>query len=111
MNAERWEHVKELFVLATDERSSCRGTALLEACGRDADLFHEVATLLDHHDRSDSFLETPTHGSGSLSGQIESWHVPSDRRIGPYQMSSARAEWESSIGPNKPGRAEPSPSR
>ncbi len=59
MDANRWKKIKEVYDRALDLRGDEREGFLAEACGDDADLRHEVESLLAAHDDAGSFLQSP----------------------------------------------------
>ncbi|MGE3108132.1 MAG: tetratricopeptide repeat protein [Phycisphaerales bacterium] len=59
MNASRLKQVEELFESALAVDQGMRDVFLRSHCGEDMDLLREVRSLLDCHDGSTTFLETP----------------------------------------------------
>ena len=59
MDPERWNHVDKLLQSALDLPAVERELFLRRACGGDAQLEHELRSLLAAHDRADSFLGAP----------------------------------------------------
>ena len=59
MDPERWNQVDKLLQSALDRPEAERDVFLGRACGGDAQLEHEVRSLLDAHDHADGFLAAP----------------------------------------------------
>jgi serine/threonine protein kinase/Tol biopolymer transport system component/tetratricopeptide (TPR) repeat protein len=95
VTAERWEQVKNLFESALGVHPGDRRAFLDRECGDDEELRREVASLLDSHDQSGQFLESPVV---SLKSVIDVPDTPPDaetgdpligRRIGAYELVRA----------------------
>ena len=59
MKPERWRRIEELYHSALERESSQRAAFLKEGCAGDEDLYREVQSLLDHEDKSHTFMEAP----------------------------------------------------
>jgi hypothetical protein len=59
MKPERWQRVKELYHSALRHEESARLEFLREACAGDAELLHEVESLLAYEIPAEQFLEAP----------------------------------------------------
>ena len=59
MTAERWELVKNLFESALNVEPPDRPSFLEKECRGDDDLLREVSSLLDSHDATGQFMESP----------------------------------------------------
>lgn len=59
MTPERWKQVDELLDAALERTPSARPRFLDEACGADAELRAEVASLLAAHEQAKDFIEAP----------------------------------------------------
>ena len=59
MNPERWNQVDKLLQSALERPEAERDVFLRSACGDDAQLEHDVRSLLAAHERADSFLAAP----------------------------------------------------
>ena len=59
MDAKRWGQIKEIYDHALDHCGDEREGFLVEACGDDADLRHEIETLLAAHADAGTFLQAP----------------------------------------------------
>ncbi len=88
MNAERWQRVNELFHSATERAPEERAAFLEEACDGDDGLCREVKSLLNSHERTQNFIESPafevapellvSDGADALIGEL----------IGHYRIES-----------------------
>ena len=85
MAAERWPRVKEILAATLDASPERRSSLLDELCAGDASLREEVASLLEAHERSTSFLEAPIAAAIPLEDQEPNI----GRRLGPYVVESA----------------------
>jgi len=59
MTPERWKQVDDLLDAVLEREAQARPRFLDEACGEDAELRAEVASLLAAHERAKDFIETP----------------------------------------------------
>src|SRR5258707_14455088 len=59
MKAERWKQVNDLFQSTVDRTPGERAAFLDEACHNDEGLRREVESLLNSHERSENFIESP----------------------------------------------------
>jgi WD40 repeat protein/serine/threonine protein kinase len=88
------EHVKEVFLLATDlPDGAARAAYLDEACEGDAELRERVEALLRSHDPDGSFLDVPAVAPMSrwTAGEAATAAIPADggpslRQLGDYQL-------------------------
>jgi serine/threonine-protein kinase len=88
MDAQRWQRVNDLFQAALERPSEERMRFLAEACGDDQKLYDEVASLVNSHDLSTSFLEVP-----AIAADPEAVAPPEPRSltgtvIGPYRIGA-----------------------
>ena len=67
MDPERWHHLSDLFHKALEHEPEHRISFLDEACGDDASLRAEVASLLAYHEQADDLIDTPTHLVGGAA--------------------------------------------
>jgi eukaryotic-like serine/threonine-protein kinase len=87
VDPERWRQVKQIFLAAREQPSDQREAHLDSACGSDAELRREVASLLAADPaEGDSFMQAPLIGRAlAVIGR-----GPSDvwigRRIGPFRI-------------------------
>jgi serine/threonine-protein kinase len=81
-----WERVKTLFNAAVDLAGHDRTVYLRRACGSDAQLRHEVESLLQSHDGAGEFLESTavTKVASAIEEDLTSRWI--GRRIGPYVL-------------------------
>jgi eukaryotic-like serine/threonine-protein kinase len=59
MNTERWQKIDQMFHAALEREALERSAFLLQACAGDDALLREVQSLVNSHEKSDSFIETP----------------------------------------------------
>ena len=79
MDPERWRRVEALFFAALDRTPEQRKAFLDGACTGDAELRHEVESLLAKAERSGSFLKEPLMDRTSVP-------IPPGTLLGPYQI-------------------------
>jgi eukaryotic-like serine/threonine-protein kinase len=76
-----WSEAKRVFAEALEQSPESRSEYLAKVCGADSELYREVVSLLENHDRADSFFEQP------LAATMES---PADpmigKRVGLYKI-------------------------
>ena len=60
MDRDRWNQIDELLQRTLRVEESERGVFVHEACNGDADLEHEILSLLASHEAAGSFLQNPT---------------------------------------------------
>jgi serine/threonine protein kinase len=86
MNPDRWQRIDEIFQAVLSQSPEKRESFLAKACGGDAELFREVASLIAHHGRSAMSWErlTSDYGAGLMS--VPQTVAATGRRIGPYQI-------------------------
>jgi serine/threonine protein kinase len=85
MNAERWQAIGELFEQALPLPAGERTALLDDACGVDAELRHEVVSLLASHNAGGGFLQH------RIEKALASFHDTSVAgtqpvRVGPYRL-------------------------
>ncbi|ARA94176.1 hypothetical protein AWN76_014115 [Rhodothermaceae bacterium RA] len=86
MNAERWEHIETLFERALDLEPAAREAFLDEACGDDAALRGEVASLLASYTAAQPFFaRLADQVEPIVSARLEPPGAP-PARIGPYRI-------------------------
>lgn len=87
MTGANWQKAKQIFLRLRDASPERRFALLEEACGDDAALRAEVASLLDHDANAASFLEEPAlqlrTGANELVAPQDSFV---GRRIGGYEI-------------------------
>ena len=86
MTTADWQRVKTLFSEAVDLAAHDRAAYLRKACGSDAQLRHEVESLLKSHDGVGEFLESTavTEAASSLQEDLTNRWI--GQRIGPYVL-------------------------
>ena len=86
MTTPDWERVKTLFNAAVDLAGHDRTVYLRRVCGTDAELRHEVESLLQSHDGAGEFLESTavTEVASAIEEDLTSRWI--GRRIGPYVL-------------------------
>ena len=87
MNAERHQQVKQVFLAACDLQPAEVAAFLDRACGGDAELQREVASLLEHH-----FSETIVGQSPADTGPAKVWNPPPPSTAGVDPGSGPRPE-------------------
>ena len=88
MTPERWARIKEIFADATAQEVSQREAHLTRACGDDAELRSEVASLLAAHAREDAVIDKPAAAyvtGDALRGGAEQWI---GQRLGAYEITA-----------------------
>ena len=78
MEAGRWQQVKQLFAPPRSCRSR-NARRFRQACPNDPELQRYLESLLEWHDKADTFLEQFTGGipepKSPAAGEIVSWHI------------------------------------
>jgi serine/threonine protein kinase/Tol biopolymer transport system component/tetratricopeptide (TPR) repeat protein len=85
MDPERWEQVKHLFESALALESTERETFISKNAGADEELRREVLSLLDSHDETGDFLESPPM---PLRGIADAEENLVGKRIGAWRLVS-----------------------
>jgi predicted ATPase len=88
MTPEQYEKVGELFHAALDLPRDRRSAFLSGACAADADLRHDVESLLLAHDQAGDFVEGPPATMAGLWLAGQESPEPVSGRIGPYDVLS-----------------------
>ena len=84
----RWSQVERLFNQMLGLPPSERKAFLEKACSRDEDLKAAVESLLEYHQRAESFIETPAMELEARELARERLEDVSGRQIGPYVLIS-----------------------
>ena len=71
MDAERWREIERVFHAVLQAEPSRRATAPEDSCGNDEALRQEVESLLAHHEKAGSFIETPAFATARLTSTVE----------------------------------------
>jgi eukaryotic-like serine/threonine-protein kinase len=61
VKSERWQRLDELFHAALECESTARAAFVNAACENDAELRHELESMLAHHEQANSFIESPAY--------------------------------------------------
>lgn len=88
--SERWQRVKTIFLEALDRPEAERCAIIEGACGGDADLRKEVASLLESDQSAGSFCETPAAGllgAGVFGGLTAAVRLQPGTQIGGYEIT------------------------
>jgi eukaryotic-like serine/threonine-protein kinase len=89
MTPERWSRVKAVAQGALAQEGSARQVWIAQACGEDADLGREVASIVAAADQAGTFIESPALAQHGMAGAVEDWQATSiwvGQRIGPYEV-------------------------
>ncbi len=83
----RWQRVKDVFTAASALPRTDWPAYVEQACGEDAELAAEVASLLAAHAREDAVIDRPAaaHVSNLAAVAADRWI---GRRIGPYEIEA-----------------------
>ena len=84
----RWSQVERLFNQALELPPSDRKAFLEKTCSRDDYLKNEVESLLEYHQRAESFIETSAIETEAKKLAQEKLEDVSGRRLGPYTLIS-----------------------
>src|SRR5215831_17023743 len=88
MDPERWEQVKHLFESALALESTEREMFISERAGSDEELRREVLSLLDSHDETGDFLESPPMPLRSIADAGTAEQSLIGKRIGAWRLVS-----------------------
>ena len=83
MRKDLWQRAEELFHNVLEHSPEARRAYLDKACGEDAELRHEVETLLSQDEQAGSFLEKPV-----LAGAMVEGSLMIGKTLGHYQITS-----------------------
>jgi eukaryotic-like serine/threonine-protein kinase len=86
MPTDRWQHVEQLFMEAAEQPAGQRADFLARACGSDAGMGDEIASLLTAAERSGDFLSTPALDVFARQVSREGWNVQPGDRIASYTV-------------------------
>jgi tetratricopeptide (TPR) repeat protein len=84
MNSERWQKIQLLFEEALAQPGEARSAYLESACGGEAELRDEVASLVAAHEQSGSVAELPTAWLGVLAAPDDPMFAAGERIAGRY---------------------------
>src|SRR4029078_12417862 len=88
MTPERWQQVKEIFNSAITYRPEERSSFVSHACSGDAELRHEVESLIASHEQSDGFIDKPAFEAAASLLTREKIELNSGQMIGSYEVVS-----------------------
>jgi hypothetical protein len=76
MDAERWQKVESIFHAVLHDEPNRRDAILNQLCGNDDSLRREIESLLLHHDKAETFIETPAFADAKVgSNEKERTHT------------------------------------
>ena len=87
MPTDRWRRLEQLFAEAVEQPASGRAEFVTRACGPDAGLRDELASLLVAAEQSGDFLTTPALDDFARQVSREGWSVQPGDRIGCYTVA------------------------
>ncbi|HUF12309.1 MAG TPA: protein kinase [Longimicrobiales bacterium] len=85
--AERWTHIKSVFVNAPERSESERIAFVGRACGDDAGLRNEVMSLLASERAAGEFAETPAAAVLAEPGEAREHDLERGTRLGVYEIT------------------------
>jgi len=88
MTPERWQQVKEIFNSAINYRPEERSSFVSRACSGDAELRHEVESLIASHEESGSFIDKPAFEAAASLLTRESRELNAGQMISSYEVIS-----------------------
>ena len=86
MTPERWQQVKELFHSALEVAPEQRATFLDKECGSRESLRREVESLLNAHERSGSFINSPAYVAAAELLAEDAAQLGAGERLGSYEV-------------------------
>ena len=87
MPTDRWQRLDEIFTAAMEQPEDLRAAFLARACGSDADMRGEVASLLMAVEHSGDFLSTPAIDVFARQVSRDGWNVQPGDRIASYTVA------------------------
>src|SRR5437870_5010445 len=88
MTRERWQKVKEIFQAAVDRAPGEQSDFLASACGEDEMLRKEVESLIDSHEKSGEFIDSPAYEAAAELIVDEKAELKPGQTIGSYEIIS-----------------------
>lgn len=85
MNSER-QKLDELFHSALEREPGKRETFIAEACNGDEELRRELESMLDHHGRARSFIESPAYAVAAQTLVDDDSGILVGKSLGPYKI-------------------------
>ena len=86
MNAERYNRIEQIAQDAVELPDHKRAAYLDSACGGDAELRHEVESVIEYQEKAGSFLEAPALAAAAESLEIYEAESVVGRRFGHYTV-------------------------
>src|SRR5262245_35480466 len=86
MPGDRWDRVERLFTEAAARPAGARAAFLAAACGPDARLLDEIASLIAAAEAAGDFLSAPAIAVFAEQISREGWRVQPGDRIGSYTV-------------------------
>ncbi|MDQ3253524.1 MAG: serine/threonine-protein kinase, partial [Acidobacteriota bacterium] len=86
MTPERKQHIEDLFHSALEREPSARAALLDAACDGDAELRHEVESLLGHYQQASDFIEEPVAEAATHLFADKQTRSLAGQRIGHYKI-------------------------
>jgi serine/threonine-protein kinase len=71
MDSDRWQKIERIFHIALEAEPERRATILDGSCAGDESLRLEVESLLAHHEKADTFIETPAFATAKPTSSSE----------------------------------------
>src|SRR5438034_790546 len=88
MTPERWQKVKEIFQAALKLEPAHRPAFLARACDGDVDLRREVDSLIESHERTGTFIDSPAYEAAAEMIVDDKSGLKKGRTIGPFEILS-----------------------
>src|SRR4029453_392084 len=85
MLVESWEKIEQIFHDALQRQPSERAAFVVESCGNDERLSHEVESLLASHEQAASFIEVPA-GDAAAEFLAEHTRLTSGTMLNRYKI-------------------------
>jgi serine/threonine protein kinase/Flp pilus assembly protein TadD len=92
MDSERWQQIDQLFHSALEREPAERAAFLAQTCAGDDSLRKEVQSLIESHELSDSFIETPAADLAAELLASGAARLTAGQSVGPYQIVSLLGE-------------------
>ncbi len=86
MPTDRWHRLERIFAEAVEQPASMRADFLARACGPDAGMWDEIASLLTGLEQSGDFLSVPALDVFARQISREGWCVQPGDRVGSYTV-------------------------
>ena len=88
MTPERWGRIKEVFESVLDVEPARRETFLAKVCAGDDALRHEVDSLIESHEKSGTFIDSPAYEAVAELLADERPELKPGQQIGAYEIVS-----------------------